>query len=235
MGDFKERYIFTQEEITYLKKLKNHKNYSHKKWDDLDDKPLNKIKDNIRKFYRSLQENKCYYCKKYLSMRTASDCQIEHILPKSSFINFMFESKNLCLICADCNQYKGAEIDRIIDNEKIIRYPSISNRFKIVHPAYDCYKDYIKVEGKFYHGLDDCRKGKGSNTINVYRLTRQLDTSKYDPEYYTEPTFLQNAARLSGKGNGAAIVDMLASEASTLSNEDKLKLIQRLTSDILKE
>lgn len=135
------------------------------------------IRKAIRMFYRSEQSGICAYCRHPVSLQSASNCHIEHIAPKSIYRNFIFEPKNLCVVCADCNEIKreletiDGNIDTIKNGKRRKQYPRSSNAFKIFHPHFDIYNDHIEVLGNSYY-LDKTKKGH--YTIGACKLNRKL-------------------------------------------------------------
>ncbi|EOY6718336.1 HNH endonuclease domain-containing protein [Pseudomonas aeruginosa] len=108
---------------------------------------------------------------KAISTLAAGNAHIEHILPKSIFHDFIFEPRNLCVICADCNTAKNNG-NSINDNEEDTcngsarTYPRSERRFKIVHPHIDEYDRHILRAGIFYIDKTD----KGHFTIGICKL-----------------------------------------------------------------
>ena len=140
-----------------------------------DSSELEKLRSAIRNHYRQEQNGLCAYCKNELSLQSAANAQIEHILSKSKYGNFVFEVLNLCVICADCNQIKSdkeaaASMEEITVNEVKSRYPRASSSFIIVHPHFDDWGEHIKKIDKFYIDLTK----KGNATIGICRLNRYV-------------------------------------------------------------
>jgi len=137
----------------------------------------------IRKYYRAAQQGKCAYCKNDLSLSSASNCHVEHIAPKSKYPKFIFEPRNLCVICADCNTIKrdqevmSTEPDPLARGNKVKIYPRSPGAFFIVHPHFDCYSDHIQKVGKYF--ID--KSPKGHFTIGACRLNRHIHEFGWDP------------------------------------------------------
>lgn len=143
------------------------------------------LRCHIRDHYRSEQRGSCAYCKRDLSLQAADNCHVEHIAPKSKYQCFIFEPRNLCVICADCNKIKReqevlqVEPDPIVNGDTRRQYPRSSNAFKIVHPHFDVYEDHIEVFDTFYVDKSD----KGHFTIGACRLNRKLREFGWAAEY----------------------------------------------------
>lgn len=153
-------------------KLKD-KKFTHKNWGDDD---LLTFRSTVRSFYRSEQNGNCAFCKGPVSLQSAANCHIEHIVPKSRRPEFIFEPKNLCVICADCNEIKRSQEtetkipDTLTKGDDAKRYPRSSNAFLIVHPHFDEWKLHIIKFGELYVDLSD----KGAFTIGACVLNRKL-------------------------------------------------------------
>jgi uncharacterized protein (TIGR02646 family) len=165
----KNHFVYRADELLLIE-TKKKEGFTHQDWSLEYFMPL---RSRIRDFYRKEQKGNCAYCMQPISIQAAANAQVEHILPKSKHETFIFEVKNLCVICADCNQAKGAknalngeEIDTV--QSKPRQYPSSSNRFLIIHPAIDTYSEHIAIKGKLYIDLTS----KGHFTIGACNLNR---------------------------------------------------------------
>jgi hypothetical protein len=166
-------------------KLKDPK-FSYLNWSDDD---LLSLRGEIRKFYRNEQLGKCPYCKNPISIQSARNSDVEHIAPKSKYRDFIFEPKNLCVICADCNEIKreretiGEIIDTVVNGDNRRQYPRTANAFKIVHPHFDNYEEHILILNNKYY-LD--KSLKGNFTIFACRLNRHLYAFGWEREIIDE-------------------------------------------------
>ncbi|WGW34389.1 HNH endonuclease [Pseudomonas aeruginosa] len=175
-------YILTDEDLDLIEKWKA-SGKTHRDWGC---KELEPLRVRIRAYYRLKQKGICAYCANEVSVIAANNANIEHILPKSHYQKFIFETKNMCIICADCNQAKG---NSLVENEQeeiikgeAIRYPSASARFKIIHPLYDEYNDHIKKRKLAYIGITK----KGLKTIAI------CDLNRFARNYGYESVFLED-------------------------------------------
>lgn len=161
--------------------------FSHHSWssDDLQD-----VRVVIRDHYLDEQRGICSYCRNPVSLRGALNCHVEHIAPKSKYLGFMFEPKNLCVICADCNTIKrdqevlNSEPDTVENGARRRRYPRSSNAFRIVHPHFDQWEDHIERFGKYY--VD--KTAKGHFTIGACVLNRHLRQFGWEPRIVDDAT-----------------------------------------------
>ena len=152
------------------------------KYSDWGEEDLLPIRTHIRNHYRDLN-SLCSYCQKDISLQSASNSHVEHIIPKSKARHFIFEPKNLCTVCSDCNEIKReqevqkVEVNPLRRKKEYKRYPSASNSFKIVHPHFDNYEDHIFKCGEFYIDLSP----KGSFTMLVCKLNRKAHKYGIEP------------------------------------------------------
>lgn len=149
-------------------------NFTHSEW-GCDE--LGEVRSYIRQHYRTEQKGLCAYCKNVISVRSASNAHVEHIAPKSIYLNFIFEPKNLCVVCADCNEIKkNQEIFNLTpDTLRSLPqgsprqlYPRSSRAFLIVHPHFDNWDDHLLKFGLRYTDKSE----KGAFTILSCKLNR---------------------------------------------------------------
>lgn len=130
------------------------------------------LKKDIKNHYSIVQDDFCAYCR----MRVRFDGYgepIEHIVPKSIMVKWMFHPKNLCLSCYGCNTKKSDKNTLInhlsqIDNFK--NYPTTTTDFNIVHPHFDVFSNHIVEDNLIYKPKNDSQKGR--NTIDFCQLNR---------------------------------------------------------------
>ena len=174
MPDIDSAIEFPDDLQSLIDKKTHSEGFSYKNWNEDD---LEILRNFIRRYYRSQQYGKCAYCKKEVSLVSALNCHVEHIAPKSLYPKFIFEPRNLCVICADCNQIKREQEtidnipDTVVQGGKRVLYPRSSDAFKIVHPHFDIYDDHIEVFGDFLY-VD--KSPKGAFTISACVLNRRL-------------------------------------------------------------
>ncbi|HIE9149134.1 TPA: HNH endonuclease [Klebsiella variicola subsp. variicola] len=184
MADINNVYSYSEDDLASINAIKQG-NYTHLSWGD---DSLADVRRNIRDFYRNEQRGTCAFCKNEISLRSALNCTIEHIIPKSLNFNFMFTANNLCVICADCNEIKRAqevinEIPDVTSNStRRVRYPTTGTVFKIVHPHFDSWNEHIIRFGRAY--ID--KSTKGANTIVICKLNRFFHEFEVGDEYITE-------------------------------------------------
>lgn len=145
----------------------------HRRWSNNE---LMDLRIYIRNHYRDEQLGYCAYCRKDVSLTSVMNCHVEHIAPKSLYPQFMFEPKNLCVACADCNEIKREQEilqscpDTVIKGKERTTYPRSSGAFYIIHPHFDNYDEHILIHNGYYIDLTD----KGHFTIGACKLNRRI-------------------------------------------------------------
>lgn len=172
--------VFDAEQARIIDEEARSADFSHQSW-SCDE--LEAIRSAIRNHYKNEQRGQCAYCRNPVSIHDAMNCHVEHIAPKSKYPQFMFEPKNLCVICSDCNSIKRnqevmqEEPDPVVNGRNRRRYPRASSSFFIVHPHFDRWDDHIQVFGKYY--VD--KSAKGHFTIGACVLNRHLRQFGWEP------------------------------------------------------
>lgn len=155
----------------------------HNEWKNNDVKDL---KDRIKVYLRERQKDFCCYCLRNLHNEFKLVIDIEHVLPKHQFVDFMFNLDNLAASCKRCNmQMKGRRVDFI--NECFHRNPNpfATENYKFIHPNTDVFVEHIKYifsqEGTniliSYSVINNSKKGKYS--LDFFKLKR-LERNLYD-------------------------------------------------------
>lgn len=178
MPDISSKIVFSLADLARIREKFTAPGAHHNNWNDED---IQDIRSRIRNFYRQQQNGRCAYCRKDLSIVSTANCQIEHVLSKAKYIQFVAEPLNLCVICADCNQIKRDqevlnEVPAVTARRELKRYPRVSRSFLIVHPHFDNFEDHIFEVNGFY--LD--KTSKGGYTILFCKLNRRLHQFGYE-------------------------------------------------------
>lgn len=140
--------------------------HGHPRKEDWESKCLDSFKGHVRTYYKKLQNYKCAYCRMDISMAT-SYFTIDHVVPKSTHEEWMYNPINLCLSCAVCNSSKNNK--NVLKRDNYESLPTETSEYIIVHPHKDRYSDHIEIiDGLLYKGLTP----KGVNTIEICNLTR---------------------------------------------------------------
>lgn len=127
------------------------------------------LRKTIKDHYLKKQNYTCCFCRQRIIVTSNRAWDVEHIICKKDFPEFMFEPMNLCVSCADCNREKGDLL--VLDKPSRKRFPKKSYAYKTVHPMLDNYYDHIEVlaPGLLYRQLD---RRKGKETYRTYGLDR---------------------------------------------------------------
>lgn len=216
MPDIANPVAFTDDLDRLVQSKQNDATFTHQQWGHDDLAPL---RSHVRTHYRNEQRAICSFCRGPLGLQAAENCQVEHIVPKSIRPEFMFEPKNLCVICADCNTIKrDQEVTATIPNTVAPRrgqqrYPRTSNAFLIVHPHFDIYSEHILI----HHGFYVDRSPKGNFTIGACKLNRRLHEFGWDENIVDRPTLMEAAQQYVNSEPGV----------------DRLAALQRLREEVL--
>jgi len=177
MADIEIPISFSEDFKNVINQKLSDPDFKYQDWSNEDLFPLRRY---IRNYYRDLTK-KCVYCRKDVSLQSANNCHVEHIISKSSDpLKFIFEPKNLCVLCSDCNEIKkDKEVeDKILKrNKQYRRYPNSSDSFLIVHPHFDNYDEHIFKCEDIYIDLTP----KGSYTIYICKLNRKIHKFGIEP------------------------------------------------------
>ena len=179
---------FSSQEDGLIREKLASKNFSHTDWSADELMPL---RSKIRGFYRSEQVGVCAYCRGDVSLKSAGNAHIEHIAPKSLHLRFIFEPRNLCVVCSDCNSIKRDQevLNEVPDtlSKSYSRYPRSSGAFKIVHPFFDDYDDHILIKGRIY--ID--KSAKGAFTISACKLNRYFHEFDVNDEFVDDEELIE--------------------------------------------
>lgn len=164
------------------------------------------IKANIMAHLRLQQKNTCCYCKYPLGF-DIKQVDIEHIIPKSEYERFTFETRNLALSCPGCNTKKSTK--PVLKNS-IVNYPKNGNNVIIIHAHYDDYSNHIDI-------INDCvfvaKSSKGSETITFCELFR-LSTAEQKTKTY--------------KKSSPSVLKQLVDDLKNGNQQDKDELIKTI-------
>lgn len=215
MPDISSPISFDQTFLDLINAKLSSATFTHQSWGEDD---LQSLRSIIRSFYRTKQRGKCAYCRKQLSLQSASNCHVEHIVPKSLYLQFIFNPKNLCVVCADCNQIKRQqetlhEIPNTLNNPAgRIQYPRSSSAFKIIHPHFDNYEEHIIVlDDMFYIN----RTPKGHFTIGACNLNRFVEMFGWEQNFTDDVRLSQ-------------IMNEYLSATDSVVKKTKLKVLKKL-------
>ncbi|MEA5670785.1 HNH endonuclease domain-containing protein [Pseudomonas sp. MH2] len=97
----------------------------------------------LRKFLEGEQGHLCCYCQRPL-FNIANAKPIEHILPRSAFVQYSFHFWNLAVACVDCNLLKSDDV-WLDSMDPILRhYPHPDSFTGMYHPRFHVFGDHVK-------------------------------------------------------------------------------------------
>lgn len=157
--------VYSEEQLQLLGQYAEREDKSGADWSN---EEFNEIRTAIKAHYKVEQNYKCPYCATVYPVTNGMAWDIEHVVPKDKKVGFMFEPRNLCVACKDCNGAKSSK--EVLVNPRRVRFPNRSCDYKIVHPHFDNYEEHISaiVPGNFYRPLTK----KGEFTIISCGLLR---------------------------------------------------------------
>ncbi|RYU83824.1 HNH endonuclease [Hymenobacter persicinus] len=108
-------------------------------------KLLSGFKAGFKSYYRNLNKEQCCYCKRDTQDEFNMVLDIEHILPKSKYRQFMFTKINLSVSCKRCNMViKREDISFVKHAKKVNTRYHKSSQYKFIHPNLDKYFEHIQ-------------------------------------------------------------------------------------------
>lgn len=131
------------------------------------------VRSVIRQHYLKEQAYCCAYCRIEKKESHGMTWDVEHILPKAIFPEYLFEPENLAVACKECNTPKD-DVNILANKSKVPeKFPVRSKDYIIVHPHFDVYDHHfeiIEVQGKRIYRLRNGHKAK--QTYIICNLSR---------------------------------------------------------------
>lgn len=182
--------IYSEEALVKIREKINSNDFCGAQWSDED---VNFIRKEIKDHYIKVQNHTCVYCKQVIKSNNGRLWDVEHIISRESTHEFMFEPKNLCVACPECNNRKGA--NKVTLSKARKRLPIKSTEYFIIHPHFDNYDDHIEAvkPGEFYIS----KTLKGEKTISMCGLNRFYEFAGYNESVISNNQILQYANMLS--------------------------------------
>jgi uncharacterized protein (TIGR02646 family) len=140
------------------------------------------IKQRIKAHYRLDEGGHCCYCRRRFKGEFKLDIDIEHVLPKSKFVDFIFQLFNLNISCKRCNMWiKKERIDFLIDASTILQNCQQSDQYQLIHPNFDQYFDHMDLDVLIRNETEMVKftpkKPKGVYTYDFFKLNElEIDT-----------------------------------------------------------
>ncbi|MCX2474643.1 hypothetical protein OQZ33_09915 [Pedobacter sp. MC2016-05] len=140
------------------------------------------IKRRIKVHYLTITDEQCCYCRRDMTDEFNMVIDIEHVLPKSLYGNFMFRLFNLSVSCKRCNmRIKGNNIDFLLDAEGVQLNAQDRLQYLISHPNLDEYFENIEYLVNTRNNKKSVKyiklSEKGIYTYNYFELEKlEVDT-----------------------------------------------------------
>lgn len=139
------------------------------------DPTLNEVKQKIKDHYLGPDDGRCCYCRERFRAVHRMGIDLEHILPKSIFHDFMFEIFNLNISCKRCNMsIKRNRTDFIVNDATIRQQPQQSDLYHFIHPNLDSYHHHMSYIAFTVDDQDMVKytplRPKGHYTYDFFRL-----------------------------------------------------------------
>ncbi|WP_163593080.1 HNH endonuclease [Klebsiella variicola] len=166
------RIFFTKKSRRFIMKYNRYDRSNYKVWESTKG-TIAIIRRQIRQHYLKEQGKHCAYCRMHSHTSHGLSWDIDHILPKDKFPQFLFQPLNLILSCKECNRAKSNTIF-LVDKGMMCKYkyPRASGDYEIIHPHFDSYEDNILIERVGKYCSYSPKSPKGERTIIACELTR---------------------------------------------------------------
>lgn len=147
-----------------------------------DDDTLSLIKRKIKTYCLEKTTHQCCYCRKDFTDEFNMVIDIEHVLPKSRYGDFIFQMFNLSVSCKRCNmKIKGERLDFLIDPNVVYHQPEDSSQYLLSHPNLDDYFQNLGYNAQFIDNKKFVKfvpkTNKGQFTYDFFKLNQmEIDT-----------------------------------------------------------
>jgi uncharacterized protein (TIGR02646 family) len=101
------------------------------------------IKSAFREFMVIEQGGRCCYCQRWL-VNIAHAKPVEHILPRSKFVQYTFNFWNLAVACYDCNLAKSNDVWMDPSKKGYEQYPEAETFYEMFHPRYHLFEEHVR-------------------------------------------------------------------------------------------
>ncbi|MCX2454164.1 hypothetical protein OQX61_23035 [Pedobacter sp. PLR] len=138
---------------------------------------LTNVKRKIKTHYLGVTTEQCCYCKRDMRDEFMMVIDIEHVLPKSQFPDYMFELFNLSVSCKRCNMLiKGDSTEFLFDRATVSLQPRDTEQYRLIHPNLDDYFENIEYIVQIKNNKKSIKylqlKPKGVYTYSFFRLDK---------------------------------------------------------------
>ncbi|MGN6417675.1 MAG: hypothetical protein ACTHMC_09300 [Pseudobacter sp.] len=172
------------------------------------------VKRKIKNHYRGILNENCCYCRRDTTDEFNMVLDIEHVLPKVIYGDYMFEPFNLSVSCKRCNmEIKKDKILFLINPDISTELAADTNNYKFIHPNLDLYKEHLTKEMYQY---DDQKLIK----YNVVNKSPKGEFTKvfFELEKIEQDSFNSAQGITPSHGITPLMAENVASELRTLLN-----------------
>lgn len=194
------------------------------------------LKKNVKEDYYSKQLRRCAYCSHELQSHKRTH-DLEHIIDKDSYSEFMFDSRNLANSCTLCN---GTKLNKkVLTSTGIAKVtnglPWHSDDYLILHPHLDEWGDYLEYD-EFNRIKSKGGKAKGNftiETVGIEKLNRMRITDHFGNKNEIAEKLLRklNDRRLKNSTK-LGYIKLLEDLADELKSATAMRLVDVLKSEV---
>lgn len=171
----------------------------HASWKD---ECVKELKVRIKEHLKHRQQNFCCYCLRNIYEDFNYVIDIEHILPKHKFVDFMFDMNNLAASCKRCNmKMKGRSVAFLKPCFQNSINPFASENYKFIHPNSDVFEDHIRC----------VVLQEGRNILVSYSVKSNSEKGNYSMDFFQLARLERN---MNNKAQGIAVEDEDAYEGN---------------------
>lgn len=162
-------FYFSVDDLAEIKKCIQK---GHNSWKD---ECISGLKSRIKEHLKERQNNFCCYCLRNMYGEFNYVIDIEHILPKHKFSQYMFDLNNLAASCKRCNmKMKGRRLDFINDKFQENQNPFESENYYFIHPNTDSFVEHID-----YYCVQS-----GTNVLVSYSIKNNSSKGAYSIDFF---------------------------------------------------
>ncbi|UIL55117.1 hypothetical protein LZU96_23455 (plasmid) [Pantoea agglomerans] len=164
----------------------------HNSWKD---ESLKSLKSRVKEYLKVRQKHFCCYCLRDMFDEFNYVIDIEHILPKHKYVDFMFNMDNLAASCKRCNmKMKGRSVKFINPCFHNNANPFATENYKFVHPNTDVFEEHIR-----YVSLQE-----GTNILVSYSVKNNSEKGSYSIDFFKLDRLARNT---NDKAQGIPVED----------------------------
>lgn len=197
---------------------------------------IKSFKDNVKDEYYSSQLRRCAYCSHELQQHKRTH-DLDHIIDKDTYSEFMFETRNLANACTLCNGTKSNKnVLTTIGLAKVKHgLPWLSDDYSILHPHLDEWDAYLEYdEFKRIQSKDGNHKGIFTiETVGIKKLNHMRLSDHFGSKNRSAEKLLRklNDGRLK-KSTKLKYIKLLEDLADELNSATAKRLVDVMKSEV---